>query len=281
MRSNPSVGKKSNCLHPKITVHTFFIKYCGVINIFEKNLKPEPLKNLKNVLALLLISVCSIAATAQTSEEIVANHIKAIGGKENWEKLKSIKMEGTIKAQGAEIKLTSYQVDKKAMRENITVMGMNGYSIVTTTEGWSYMPFGGQTKPEPMTADDLKNAQEDLYLADAFITYAELGKKLEYLGKDDFDGTDCYKFKMTDKNAKETTYYIDASNYYILKQTNKVKANGQEMENAVVFSDYKKLDEGIFYPMSVASGYGQMQVSKLEVNVAIDDATFQLPKDGK
>jgi hypothetical protein len=164
------------------------------------------------------------------------------------------------------------------MRQNISVMGMTGYSIVTNTEGWNYMPFQGQTKPEPITADVLKNAQNGLYSQDDFITYVELGKKLEYLGKDDFDGTDCYKFKMTDKNAEETTYYVDATNYFTLKQTNKVKANGQEMENNTVYGDYKKLPEGVQYPMSVSSGFGDMEVTNLEINPVIDDATFLLPK---
>ena len=108
-----------------------------------------------------------------------------------------------MKANGAEIKMTFIQIDKKAMRQNINVMGMDGYSIITEKEGWSYMPFQGQTKPEPLTADDVKNAQDDLYLQDEFITYKELGKKLEFIGKDDMDGTECFKFKMTDKNAQE------------------------------------------------------------------------------
>ena len=236
------------------------------------------MKTLRLVVGLILLGVASKSAMAQTSEEIVTKHIDAVGGKENWNKIKSIKLEGTIKAQGAKIKVTSYQVDKKAMRQNIAFMGMTGYSIVTNTEGWNFMPFNGQTKPEPITADDLKNAQNDLNIHDDFITYTELGKKLDYLGKDDFDGTECFKFKMTDKNAQETTYYLDAANYFILKQTKKIKANGQEVEDITVFGDYKKLPEGIQYPMIVTSGFGELEVNSLEVNTAIDDATFQLPK---
>jgi len=232
------------------------------------------------VVAMLLMSGVQVA-NAQTSEEIINKHIAAIGGKDSWNKLKTLKLEGTIKAQGAEIKLTIYQVDKKAKRENIALMGMTGYSIVTNTEGWNFMPFQGQTKPEPITADELKIEQNDLYLQDEFITYQEMGKKLEFLGKDDFDGTECFKFKMTDKNAQETTYFIDANTYFTLKQTNKIKVNGQEMENSVVFADYKSQPEGFFYPMSVSSGFGEMQVTKIEINPTLEDSLFQLPKEGK
>ncbi len=236
------------------------------------------MKTIKSSVLLIMFGFCSAGMMGQTMDEIITKHIAAIGGKENWSKLKTLKMEGTIKAQGAEIKITIFQVDKKAMRQNIALMGMTGYSIVTNTEGWNFMPFQGQTKPEPITVDDLKNAQDELYLQDDFITYTELGKKIEYLGKDDFDGTECFKFKMTDKNGQETTYYIDASNYYTLKETSKVKANGQEQENSTVFGDYKMLAEGFLYPMSVSSSFGEMQVTKLDVNPVIDEGTFKLPK---
>ncbi len=73
------------------------------------------MKNTKISLAAILIICCSFGATAQTSDEIIAKHITAIGGLENWNKLKSLKMEGTIKAQGAEIKITIFQVDKKCL----------------------------------------------------------------------------------------------------------------------------------------------------------------------
>lgn len=236
------------------------------------------MKKTNKLLALLMLSFFSINSFAQTLDEIVNKHIEAIGGKENWAKIKSLKMEGTTKAQGTEIKISTMQIDKKAMRMNISLMGMAGYNIITNTEGWSFMPFAGQTKPEPMTADDLKNSQDELNVQDEFITYTELGKKLEYLGKDDVDGTECFKLKMTDKNAQETTFYIDPGNYYVLRETTKMKANGKEMETSTNYGNYKKLDEGIVYPMSILSDWGEMEITKLEINPVIDDAEFKIAK---
>jgi hypothetical protein len=226
----------------------------------------------------LLCCTVSIAASAQTLDEIVAKHIEAIGGKANWEKVKSMRIESIMKAQGAEIHFTSTQVDKKAMRQDISVMGMTGYSIVNNTGGWSYMPWQGQTKPEAMTADDVKNAQDELYIQDEFMTYKELGKTLEYYDKDDVDGTECFKLKMTDKNGQETTFYIDPSNYFVIKKTKKVKANGQENENSSFYGDYKKLDSGIYYPMSTTSGWGESEIVKLDINPSVDESIFSISK---
>ena len=179
------------------------------------------MKNIKSYLFAFSFSFLALGASSQTLDEIVAKHIEAIGGKNNWAKLKTIRTESVMKMQGAEIHLTALQVDKKAMRQDISVMGMTGYSIVTTTNGWSYMPWQGQTKPEAMTTDDVKNSQDDLYIQDEFLTYKDLGKKLEYFDKDDVDGTDCFKMKMTDKDGKETTFYIDPDNYFVIKKLQK------------------------------------------------------------
>ncbi len=234
------------------------------------------MKTIKIFFVTVLACIASVSSFSQSLDEIVSKHIEAIGGKDNWEKIKTMKMEGLMKMQGSEIKISILMVDDKATRQNITVMGMTGYSIITTTEGWSFMPFQGQTKPEPITAEDLKISQDQLNIQEPFIGYAELGKKIEYLGKEDIDGTECFKIKLTDKNDQVITYYIDPENYYIVKQVGKVKSNGKEFENTVSFGNYKKLDEGIVYPMTMGGGFGETEIVKLEINTPIDESEFKV-----
>ncbi|HTA61188.1 MAG TPA: hypothetical protein VK835_01975 [Bacteroidia bacterium] len=233
------------------------------------------MKNLKTKLILFTISMASYAMSAQSLDEIVNKHIDAIGGRDNWAKVKSIKMESSLKANGAEIKITIYQVDKKAMRQNIALMGMEGYNIITNKEGWVYMPFQGQTKPEAMTADDVKKSQDDLNLQDDFITYKELKKKLDNMGKDDVDGTECFKLKMTGLDSAETTYYIDPSNYYVIKETKKMVVNGKEMENSITYGNYKKLPEGVVYAHSIAGPWGESEITTLTINPTISETLFK------
>lgn len=233
------------------------------------------MKNLKNQIAFAILSLATPFVFSQTLDEIVKKHVEAIGGKENWLKVKSMKMESSMKANGAEIKMTMYMIDKKAMRQNIAMMGMEGYTILTNTEGWTFMPFQGQTKPEAMTSDDVKKAQDGLNLGDDFITYKELNKKLELIGKDDVDGTDCFKLKMIDKEGTETTYYIDPGNYYVIKETQKMKVDGKEMENSTNYSNYKKTPEGIVYPYTIAAEWGQTEITHLVINPALEEALFK------
>lgn len=233
---------------------------------------------IKKITCVLSLSMIGLSGFAQSLDEIVNKHIEAIGGKENWAKIKTLKTESTMKAQGAGIKFTVYQLDKKALRQDISVMGMTGFSIINTTEGWVFMPWQGHTKSEAMTADDVKNSQDELSIQDEFLTYKELGKTIDYYGMDDIDGTECHKIKMTDKDEKETTFYIDPSNYLVIKKTEKIKSNGQETENSSFYSDHKKTNEGVVFAMSVSSGWGESEITKLEINPKIDEAVFKPSK---
>ena len=81
---------------------------------------------------------------------------------------------------------------------------------------------------------------------------------------------------MTDKDGQETTFYIDPSNYFVIKKAKKIKANGQEMENSSFYGDYKKLDEGVYFPMSTTSGWGESEIVKLDINPIIDETIFTI-----
>jgi hypothetical protein len=218
------------------------------------------------------------AMQSQTLDAIVKKHIEASGGKENWSKIKSLRTTCSMKQGGGEISIVLCQLDKQAFRQDIEVAGMKGYNFVTKTEGWSFMPFQGQTKPEPMTSDDVKSAQDDLNLQNEFISYKELGKKLELLGKEDIEGMECFKLKMVNKDGQETTYFMDTESYYVIKEVSKIKANGKEMENTSSFSNFEKLPEGIVLPMAISSDWGTMDIIKVEVNPVLDKSLFQNAK---
>jgi hypothetical protein len=233
---------------------------------------------MKKLIVCLIAIVSMHMAHAQSLDEIVNNHIKAIGGADNWNKVKTLVADIKMQAQGTEISVKNTQVHDKAMRTDISVMGMSGYSIVTNSEGWSFMPFQGQTKPEPMTADDVKNAQDQLSILGDFLTYKAKGKKLELLGNDDLEGTECFKISATDKEGHVTTYWLDKSSYLILKQVDKMKSNGKEVESTSTFSNYKMLPEGINYPHSMGGDWGEMEIKSVVVNSTIDETVFKPAK---
>jgi len=232
------------------------------------------------LVAATALCASTITTKAQTADEIISKHVTAVGGADNWKKINTMKMTASINGGGMEIPVTIVRVHNKAERVEFTVNGMTGYQILTTKEGWNFNPFGGQTKAEPMTADDVKESQDELDLTGDLIDYKTKGNTITLLGKDDVEGTECYKLKVVCKNGKEKTEYIDAANFYHIQTVEKMKADGKEMEMKTTFGNFKKLPSGVVFPMSMESPQGPLAIKDVEINKPVDDNIFK-PTDKK
>ncbi len=234
--------------------------------------------------ALLAIAITAsgfITATAQTADEIIQKHITAIGGVDNWKKINSLKMTASANAQGVEIPINITVLNGKGMKVEYTFSGMTGWSIITDKAGWNYSPFGGQAKPEALPEESLKQSQDQLDAQGPLIDYKSKGSTVTFLGKDDVEGTECFKVKIVYKTGKEETMYFDAANYYHIRSVSKVKADGKEVEATQNFGDFQKLPEGIVYAMSQDGMGGQMKIKSVEINKPIPDDFFTVKDEVK
>ena len=233
------------------------------------------MKLIKTSSMAIVVMLVSVFTFAQTAEEIVTKHIEAVGGAAAWKKVNSIYYEGKMTVQGAEINVTITALNGKGSRQNISVMGMTGYQIITPAAGWNFMPFQGQTTAEAMTADELKQSADDLDVQGKLVDYKSKGHSVEYLGKDDVEGTECFKIKITTKAGNVETVFIDPKSYYIVRSVVKRTANGQETDVQSDLSNFQKLPEGIVVPFSITLPFGEMVISKAEVNKQVDESTFK------
>jgi hypothetical protein len=238
---------------------------------------------MKSLALFLAFFVSTMVSYAQSADDIINKHIDAIGGKDKWKAITSWVQTGTMSVQGAEIQLKRSIVHNAAARTDISLMGMTGYQIVTNTEGWSYMPFQGQAAVEAMTADQIKDQQDDLDIQGVVIDYAAKGHSAEFIGKEDVDGTECFKVKMTLKSGKSQTLFFDPATYYIIKAVSTINANGQEAEVATSFSNYQKHSSGIVVPMSTTVPMGpgfnaDLSIESIEVNTNLDSSLFKPEK---
>ncbi|MGN6164366.1 MAG: hypothetical protein ACTHOF_07490 [Flavisolibacter sp.] len=230
---------------------------------------------LYKTLVAVLILVCVANAKAQTADDIIAKHVQAMGGKEAWGKINSIQEQGILNVNGTEISFTIIALHNKGSRQNISVAGLQGYTIYTPSSGWNFFPWQGHMKAEALTAEDVNENQDNLDVQGPLVDYKEKGHSAEYLGTDDFEGTDCYKIKLTEKSGKVITFYIDPSNYFIIHTVTLTKANGQEVETKTDYSNYQKLPEGVWVAMNISNGGNPLKIKKVEVNTSIDENTFK------
>ena len=233
------------------------------------------IKHLSFAVVGLLLSAMSFA---QTAEEIVAKHITAIGGADNWKKINNMRQEATLSVQGMDIPVVITALHNKATKQEYTVMGMTGYSLITSEGGWNFNPMQGQTKPEPITQDELKYGKDNLDLQGDFVDYKAKGHTIQLMDKEDIEGVECLKIKLTRKSGNESIFFFDPKTYYILRTSSKMSANGQEVESVVNMSNYQKLPEGIViaYTIENTAVPAPITVTKVIVNGKIDEAVFKV-----
>lgn len=230
------------------------------------------MKTLKAILLSAAISV-TMAASAQTADEVINKHIAAMGGADKLASLKTVRMEGNLNTQGVEVALTLTKKHLVGMRVDMEIMGTSNYQIVNATKGWAFMPVMQQTEPQEMKPDQLKSAQGQLDLQGSLFNYKQKGYTAEYVGLEKVDGKDAHKLKVV-KEGRDVMYFVDATSGFILKTASKATIQGQEMDIQTTYADYKQTPEGFWFPFSSTTLQGPMSFSKIEVNVPVDEKIF-------
>jgi len=232
---------------------------------------------------LLAAGLISAAAWAQTADEIIAKHEKAMGGKDKIKAVQSERVTGKmVMGQGMEAPFTMEMARPDKMRMEFTVQGMTGVQAFDGKTGWSVMPFMGKTDPEAAPEEESKKMQEQGNMDGLLMDYKDFGRTVELVGKEDLEGTPVYKLKVTQKSGDVVYIYIDAENFMLLKQTGKTKVRGQEIESEMIFGDFKPVD-GLVFPHSIEQkvtgmpGGMVMTVSKIELNPGVADSRFTMP----
>jgi hypothetical protein len=227
---------------------------------------------------LLLAATLSIATLrAQTADEIISKHLDALGGKTVIEGVKSLYLENTIEVMGTEASSTTSIIFGKGAKSETDFNGAKMVQCITDKGGWTINPMAGQTTATAIPDEDAKTMQAQLQVGGPLFNYASKGYKVELIGKDTAD----YKIKLTGAGL-DVTFYINQKTYLLDKAVSQISANGQSMERATTFSDYKKTDFGYVTPYSQVVVVPQytlnITVKKLEINKTIDPAIFEMPK---
>ncbi len=232
------------------------------------------------VMALLLGVTVTIA---QTVDEVINKAIDARGGKEKLANLNAVKMVASIEvAPNMKAPLTMYIVNDKNLRIDIEMQGLTMTQCVEGDSGWAIQPFGGKKEAERMDKEQVQQMGDQKDIRGSLFDYKAKGSTALLLGKEDMEGTDCYKIKLTKKDNVEETYYLDATTYLVLKVTMKHKMKEKDMTADVLFSNYKKID-GLMFAFTMderEAGAAQGQVinfDSIEVNPKLDKNFFKMP----
>lgn len=226
------------------------------------------------------------AAKQPTVDELIARNLEAHGGLGKMKAVQSVRMTGKMTmGQGMEAPMTLELKRPKNMRMEFTFQGMTGIQAYDGKDGWQVMPFMGSKDPEPMSTEDLQEAEEQADMDGPLVDYKAKGYKVELLGKDKIEGSDAWKLKVTMKTG-ERVIYLDADTMLEIKTEGKRTVRGSEMEFETSLGDYREVG-GLLFPFSIevgAKGHPEKQnivVDKVELNPALDASRYKMPAVAK
>ena len=238
-------------------------------------------------LAALLLSSAAVPASAQDAQSLIAKNLEARGGAAAIAAIKSIGFEGKTIFPG-DFELT-YK-ESKARLGNTAAdrvdLSLQGLDVVQSYDGgsaWKINPFQGRKDPERMSADEARSLADGALIEGPLLASRSDGSKVQYLGRDDFDGTLAYKLKVTQKDGDEFVYWLDPDTFLEIKVDETRRIRGAQQTTETELGDYEKV-AGVYFPMSVES-WAQGQPNQRQqviiasgtANPSVDAAFFAEP----
>lgn len=191
-----------------------------------------------------------------TPKEVIDNYLKALGGKDKLESIKTMLIENTLIVQGMDIMMRTKKMGNKFKSEQ-TVMGQKMVQLFDGEKG--YFEQGGQKMDIPADkVADLKKSKVIDALSYDPATFSTVTAE-------NIDGKD-YNI-LTSEQGK---LYFDASTGLLYKSS--------AAEGTAIIKSYMTVD-GIKFPQEIeAEGNGQkviIKTTKISLNSDVSDVDFK------
>ena len=240
---------------------------------------------------LAAVAIAALPARALTADELIAKNIEARGGLDKIKAIETLRIEGTRTGGGgggrggggAETPFVEIRKRPDRIRSESTTQGLTMIRAYDGTEGWTVQPFGGRKDPEKLSADAARDLSYQAEIDGPLVDAAAKGNKVEYLGTEDVDGTEAHKLKVTRPAGDVEYVFLDPDYFLEIRRVAQRRVRGATIETETDLGAYEKVN-GVYFPFSVQSGRrgatekGQKTtVTKIEANVAVDEAIFRFP----
>jgi len=236
----------------------------------------------KVLLTIVGLMFFALPASAQNADEIVAKYIKAIGGIEKIQAIKTMRTTSKFTGGGGFEAVTIDETRRPNMtRSEFLFQGMVGVNAFDGKNGWKIEPWQGKKDAESLSEEEIKPFFDDDF-DDPLINYKQKNIRVEYGGIEQIEGSDTFKLKLTYPSGTVKTYYMDTDYYVPIKIEIKRMIRGAERESETILGDYKQV-AGVYFPHSFESGAkgnpnkAKVTIEKIEVNVPLEDSRFARP----
>gem|GEM_PF-2749257 len=235
--------------------------------------KGDIMKKLKTFCSLIVILVMGTVAGAQTIEDVIAKATAAMGGQEAIDAVKSLRMDMTGTYMGKEMSMEMAILKPNHKMIKMNIMDMDIISATNGTDYWTSQM--GQVVDMPVAAKEQFGSSFNQYSGVGIADLIGNGT-FTYAGKEEVNGirADVVKGVITGSGA--VSIYFDAVGLPF-----RVLMPNDQGELDMYITDYRDVAGMLiaYKYESLTNGASEMvlEITKVEANIEIDDATFSRP----
>ena len=224
--------------------------------------------------------------SGQTADELIAKNIAARGGLENLQAVQTMRLTGTMKAGTDTLPSVLELKRPNKSRWEFTLEGQTAVEAFDGKGGWTWIPFAGQTEPQPMSDEESLDAEQQADVDGPLVDYKKKGSRVELLGHDPEFHPEDWKLKVTLKSGEVRFVYLDPKTYLQTVTVLRRKLEGSEVEVRSEVGDYRKVGAVVLphtFKASTSDGAQTqtLQFERIDLNVPIDDDRFRMPTPKK
>jgi hypothetical protein len=214
------------------------------------------------------------------AREIVARHIKAIGGEAALAAVSSMRIRGRLEIPSqkivGELEVLTARPARQLYRVTVPNIGRieNGYD---GTIGWSISPAAG---PELLSGRQLMEAADDAWFDGPLHAPGHV-RELTTLARTDFDGKPSYKIRVVYGSGSERIEYFDANTGLQIGEESARATSQGVVQSVSILRDYRKFGQLLHAGTIVQRALGFEQVLTLtscEYNV-VPTGAFEPPAE--
>ena len=239
---------------------------------------------------LLAVSIlsASVAASAQTVDEIIEKNLAALGGRAALGKITSRSTTGTITVStpngniSGTIEVFNQAPNKSRTLINLDLTPLGGQSVVVDnrfdgTSGYAMDSMRGNTD---MSAGQIASLRNSIFPT-PLLNYKESGTKIALAGMEKVADREAYALTITPATGPVAHLFVDARSYLPVKTVVTIELPDiGSVEQTLEFADYRDVD-GVKVAFGL-KGSSTVQtffavITKVEHNVKIDPALFVKP----
>ncbi len=229
----------------------------------------------------LLLVLCFGTMQAQELDDIIAKHIEARGGAENWAKVENMKITGRFTA-------FSVEEDWMAIKTNeglyYSELHLGKHAVIEAfngEHGWTIDPWHEISFPRILTKDEDNVFQQKSSLMTPLLNYKENGITTELLGKQDLEGVEVFAIKLTRPSGKFETWYLDANTYLEYRRDSYWVDFTYPSAAESYFEDFREIN-GLIIPYYEEKMFSQrnrvLLIEDIQFNIELDEELFEMAK---